>query len=79
MYTNGYWLRITSKSGTVIWYKGVIVHRRAQSVTIMATLCMFRGSEAWGVYVGVAQNVNVLARAQCILSMFVLLDFPIRL
>lgn len=71
MYTNGYWLRITSKSGTVIWYRGVMVHKRAQSVTVMGTLRMFSESETWDVYVGAAQNLNAFVHAGHILATFV--------
>lgn len=77
MHTNGGWIHITSKRGTVIWYIGVIVHRRVEAVTVVATLHMFRESDTWDAYVGAAQYVydvqavNTLFRSNYILDAFV--------
>lgn len=82
MHTNGDWVRFTSKRGTVIWYKGVTVHRRVEAVTVMATLRMFRESVTWDAYVGAAQYVhdvqavNTLFRSNYILDAWVYIYVP---
>lgn len=81
MHTIRYWVRIAEKNGTVIWYKGVMVHENVQSMTVGATLRMFVESDTWDVYVGAAeyihdvQAVNMLFRTRQILATFVSLLF----